>query len=250
MRILLYGYGRMGREFATLAQLSPGWKLVAIVEPLRDEDLGAIPVLRSLSDYGSGADILVDFSHPHNLDEILTYAVKFKVPVLLATTGYSAADKEKMHEAAQYVPVMQAGNTGRGIAVLQKLAAEAAALLPDWDIEIMETHHRHKKDNPSGTALMLAESVQKVRKESSLRFGRLPGTGKREEDEIGMHSLRGGSVFGEHKLLLAGQDEYIEISHTALSRKIFASGALYLAEFLVNQPPGFYSAQAAYEKQK
>jgi 4-hydroxy-tetrahydrodipicolinate reductase len=198
------------------------------------------------------ADVLVDFSAPDALDASLNRAISASVPVLIGTTGLQPEHHAKIAEAAKQVAIIYAPNTSLGINLLKQLVEEAANRLgPDWDIEILEMHHRHKVDAPSGTALMLAQSAAKGRGASLQELGRFDRISERrharETGSIGFASLRGGSVAGEHMVILATDGERIELGHRADSRMIFARGALAAARFLVGKPAGLYSMQDVIE---
>lgn len=193
-------------------------------------------------------DILVDFSSPDALELSLERALSAGIPILIGTTGLGPGHHEAIARAAGTIGVIQAPNTSIGINVLRDLVEQATARLgPDWDIEILEMHHRHKVDAPSGTALMLGQSAAKGRGSSLQelsRFNRFSEHGhEREAGTIGYASLRGGSVAGEHVVILATEGERIELGHRADSRMIFARGALAAARFLVGKPAGLYSMQ-------
>lgn len=192
------------------------------------------------------ADVLVDFSTPDALQISLERAVSAPLPILVGTTGLQPDHHSAIAEAAKSVPIIQAPNTSLGINLLRDLVEQATARLgPDWDIEILEMHHRHKVDAPSGTALMLAQSAAKGRGATIQELSRFNRIGfdphAREPGIIGYASLRGGSVAGEHVVILATDGERIELGHRAESRMIFARGALAAARFLVGKPAGLYS---------
>jgi 4-hydroxy-tetrahydrodipicolinate reductase len=189
------------------------------------------------------ADVLVDFSSPAALQSSLDRAVAARIPILIGTTGLDAIAEEQIADAIKRVAVLRAANTSLGIAILSELVERAAhALGRDWDIEILEMHHRHKADAPSGTALALGEAAARGRG-SSMRTERgRDGTGlKRELGSIGFASLRGGTVAGDHDVIFAGSDERLVLSHRAENRMIFARGALAAAKFLIGKPAGLYS---------
>ena len=188
-------------------------------------------------------DVLVDFSSPGALQSSLDRATTMGIPILIGTTGLDAAAEQQIADAAKYVAVLHAPNTSLGLAVLSDLVERTAgALGVDWDIEVLEMHHRHKADAPSGTALALGEAVARGRG-SPIRAERgRDGTGlKREVGSIGFASLRGGTVAGDHDVIFAGPDERLVLSHRAENRMIFARGALAAAKFLIGKPAGLYS---------
>ena len=186
------------------------------------------------------ADVLIDFSHHTAIADVLTYAKEIGCAAVIGTTGHTPEEKAMIYAAAEEIPVFFTGNTSMGIAVLCRLAKEAAKFFPDADIEIVEVHHNRKVDAPSGTALMLFNAIKEVRPEATPNCGRA-GEGKRTREEIGIHSLRGGNVAGEHAVYFLGNDEELIITHRAGSKRVFAEGALKAASFLLEQAPGFYT---------
>lgn len=189
------------------------------------------------------ADVLVDFSTPEALPASLERAVSAGIPILIGTTGLDQRADEQIAEAAKAIAVLVAANTSLGVAVLSDLVERAArALGPDWDIEILEMHHRNKADAPSGTALALGEAASRGRGTAMPAERGRDGTGlEREQGAIGFASLRGGTVAGEHDVIFAGPEERLILSHRADSRAIFARGALAAAGFLAGKPAGLYS---------
>ena len=188
-------------------------------------------------------EVLVDFSAPAALPQSLARALETGVPILVGTTGLGAEADEQIAEAAKTIAVLRAANTSLGVAVLSDLVERAArALGRDWDIEILEMHHRMKADAPSGTALLLGDAAARGRGEPMRAERGRDGTGlKRQQGAIGFASLRGGTVAGEHDVVFAGPEERLILSHRAESRMIFARGALAAARFLVGEPAGIYS---------
>lgn len=189
-------------------------------------------------------DVLIDFSHPNNLEKISHYALEEKIPVVFATTGYTENQLVKIRELGRRLPVLQSANFALGILVMKKVVQEITRILgADFDIEITEAHHHKKIDAPSGTAKLLASAIQDVREEpTTLVYGR-EGVAPREKNEIGIHALRGGTIFGEHEVLFAGPSEVLKIQHTAYGKDIFAKGALKAAHWLVRQAPNFYTME-------
>lgn len=240
LKILLSGAcGRMGRQVAAMAQES-GAQISAGVDVLARQD-GAFPVYPSFSlvPEDTGADVIVDFTRPENLSALLAYAKARRLPVMLAATGYNEADLAAIRDAAREIAVFRSANLSIGVYVLRALAAQAAQLLPDFDIEIVEKHHNQKIDAPSGTALMLYDAVSNP--QSVPVFGRNGRTQKREKNEIGLHAVRGGTVAGEHEVGFYGPGETVLLTHSAQDRSIFARGALRAAAFIAQQQPGEYS---------
>jgi 4-hydroxy-tetrahydrodipicolinate reductase len=204
----------------------------------KDGDLGALI---------AASDVLVDFSSPHGLEASLDACVAAGKPIVIGTTGLEERHHFLIDDAARDIPVLQTGNTSLGVNMLAALVEQAARQLgADWDIEILEMHHRHKVDAPSGTALLLGEAAAKGRavslKDHSER-GRDGITGARKAGDIGFASLRGGSVAGDHSVILASDNERIELVHRAENRSIFARGAVKAAVWLTRQTPGRYNMQ-------
>ena len=229
----IYGSaGRMGRAIVDAIAIAGG--VVAGGAEAQDDPL---PLARA-------ADVLVDFSNAHGVDAHLAAARAAGTPIVIGTTGLSAAQHALIDEAARDIAVLQTGNTSLGVTLLATLVREAAARLgPDWDIEIVEMHHRHKVDAPSGTALLLGEAAAAGRGStlSELRVDERVGlVGARTEGTIGLAALRGGSVVGDHNVILAGEGERIELGHYAQDRSIFARGAVKAALWLAAQPAGRY----------
>lgn len=188
-------------------------------------------------------DVLVDFSAPAALAASLERAQTAHIPILVGTTGLDDLADKRIEEAARHIPVLRAANTSLGVALLMRLVTQAAKVLDGrWDIEIVEAHHRHKADAPSGTALALGEAVAAARgRAGEFEFGRT-GTGlRRSEGSIGFAAVRGGTVAGDHDVLFLGPDERLILAHRAENRMIFARGALAACRFLHGQQPGLYS---------
>lgn len=201
-----------------------------------------INVYAGFEDVKETPDVVIDFSSPAVLEAELSWAKAKKIPLVLATTGYSSAQIAEIDKCAKVVPVFRTANFSLGVNLLQKLVKEAAeALGENFDIEIIEKHHNKKVDAPSGTALMLAEAANSAfGGEKQLLCSREGAVGKRG-NEIGVHAVRGGTIVGEHEVMFAGEDEIVTVSHSARSKKVFASGAIKAAKWLVNQPKGLYN---------
>ena len=186
------------------------------------------------------ADMVIDFSHHSAVADVLAYAKKHNIPVVIGTTGHTAEEKAMITEAAKRVPVFCSGNMSLGIAVLCKLASQTAAYFPDADIEIVEVHHTRKVDAPSGTAHMLFEAIQAVRPEATEHCGRA-GEGKRTKQEIGISSLRMGNVVGVHEVHICTPSQTLSLRHEAGNRGMLADGAVDAARFMEGKQPGFYN---------
>jgi len=230
----IYGSGgRMGRAIADLIE-NEGATLAGGADALDDP----VPLARA-------ADVLVDFSAAHAMDDHLAAARQAGTPIVIGTTGLSPAQHAAIDAAAREIAVLQTGNTSLGVTLLSMLVRDAATRLgPDWDIEIVEMHHRHKVDAPSGTALLLGEAAAAGRGTtlSELRVdGRAGLVGARSEGTIGLAALRGGSVIGDHSVIFASEGERIELNHLAQDRSIFAKGAVRAALWLADRPAGRYA---------
>lgn len=185
-------------------------------------------------------DVIIDFSHPSLLNDLLAYAVKTKTPLVIATTGYSATDLELINQASQEVAIFKSANYSFGVAALSFALKQLSPMLEkDFDIEIIEKHHQHKVDAPSGTSLHLAEVInQSLLERKTVINGH---QGKKSTQDLAIHALRGGSIVGEHQVIFAGEDEVIELTHMAQSKKIFAYGAIKAALFIQGKKPGLYN---------
>lgn len=242
MKLILNGaLGRMGRTVASLAA-DRGHEIVAGVDIA--VGTAAFPVCTDWADLPA-ADAVIDFSNPSALEAELAYVTAHNLPLVLCTTGLSAQQLAAVHKAAEQVPIFVSGNMSLGVAVLSALTKKAAAVLGDtFDIEIVEMHHNQKLDAPSGTALMLADAAKAgLSYEPVYTYDRHTRRQKRDKKEIGIASLRGGTVVGEHSVYFAGEQEVITLSHSAGSRSVFASGALAAANFIVGKPAGMYSME-------
>lgn len=241
--ILCGACGRMGAQVTALAE-SRNVKIVAGVDVNCRADM-PYPIYPSFDLVKEEAAAIIDFSRPEGLHALLTYAMEKKLPVVLASTGYNENDLAAIKKAAEIIPVFRSANMSLGVFVLKTLCARAAAMLPEYEIEIIEKHHNQKLDAPSGTAVMLYDAVAK--EDSEAVHGRHGRTQKRQPQEIGMHAIRGGSVAGEHEVGFYGPGEYITLSHLAQDRSIFANGALRAAHFIAGQAPGEYDMAALVE---
>ena len=190
-----------------------------------------------------GADVVIDFSHHTAVADVLRYAESAGAAAVIGTTGHTPEEKESIHAAAERIPVFFSGNMSLGIAVLCRLAREAAKYFPEADIEIVETHHHRKVDAPSGTALMLFNSVKEVRPEAVPNCGRA-GEGKRTKEEIGISSLRLGSVVGIHEVHIHTGKEHLTLKHEAVTRAMLADGAVEAAKFMLGKSAGFYNMES------
>ncbi|MFN4261242.1 MAG: 4-hydroxy-tetrahydrodipicolinate reductase [Gemmataceae bacterium] len=246
--------GRMGQRIIQLAHEDSELKVGAAIEashhPHHGRDVGEVLGLgfmgvkiRSELPTEPKIDVVVDFSLPEGTMDILPICVQRKIPLVVATTGHSLSQRNEIEAAAHVIPLLHAPNMSLAVNVMMKLVRQTAALLRDknFDIEIIERHHRFKKDSPSGTALHLARLIQETMGHSQLRHGREGLVGERTPQEIGIHSVRGGDNVGEHTVLFSTLGETLELTHRAHSRDCYARGALQAAKFLATQPPGRYT---------
>jgi len=225
--------GHMGRVVESLCQADPQVEIAAGFDVMGTADHD-YPVYSSPAQFTGHADAVIDFSSPAALDGLLAFAKATKTPLVLATTGYTPEQLAQIGAAALEVPIFRSANMSLGINVLLELVKKAASILGDsYDIEIVERHHRRKVDAPSGTALMIADAAAAAcGHETEYVFERHSTRHPRDKKEIGISAVRGGTIVGEHEIIFAGHDEVMEIKHTALSREIFAQGAVEAAKFM------------------
>lgn len=247
LKILLTGCGgRMGRVVADITKNHSDMMICAGVDPAGPDC--DFPVYSSCYEVLETPDVIIDFSFHAAICDILTYSVEKKIPVVIATTGFTEAELERIADASKSIPVFRSANMSLGVNLICQLAKKAAKFLPDFDIEIIEKHHNQKVDSPSGTALMIADEIcSVVPQEMKYQFGRSGICGKRGPNEIGIHAVRGGTIVGEHEVLFAGPNETVTISHHAASREILANGAVCAARFVVGKDAGHYSMKDLFE---
>ena len=234
MKIVVYGAGVMA-QYVKESILNTGNEFLGFIDSLGNGDY--ITLKNTDIEYEG----IIDFSHFSLLEEVLESAIEKNVPLLIATTGHSEEQLKKINEAADKIPLIKATNTSVGVSVLNEIVAYATKLLQGFDIEIIEKHHNRKIDAPSGTANTLLEIInENLKEEYDTVYGR-EGHSKRKEKEIGMHSIRGGNIVGEHSVIFAKNDEIIEIKHEALSRKIFSDGSVKAINYLKGKKPGMYT---------
>jgi 4-hydroxy-tetrahydrodipicolinate reductase len=234
--IIVGSKGRMGQALISCAGRNPDWQVVGLVD--QGDDLGAVI---------AGSDVVIDFSFHNVTPGVVALGAEHRKPVVIGTTGHTEAEKAQIAEAAATIPIVLASNFSTGVNTLFWLTRKAAEILgPGYDLEVIEMHHRMKKDAPSGTATTLAEILAEVRRQQLrevIRHGRQGITGERTSTEIGMHSVRGGDVVGDHTVIFATPGERVELTHKASSRETLANGALRAAQWLIGRPPGLYNMQ-------
>lgn len=243
LKIALSGCnGRMGRVITDIVSTRDGMEIVAGFD-LNTAKNGDFPVYADPFEFQGECDVIIDFSNASSTEHLLAYCEKHHTPVIICTTGHSAEQLTKIREASTKVPVFRSGNMSIGINLMSELLRKCAAVLGDkYDVEIIEKHHNQKLDAPSGTALMLADAVaDALPYKAEYVYDRHERREKRPAHEIGISAIRGGTIVGEHSVLFCGRDEIIEIKHTALSREVFAVGAVDAAEFMAScTQPGIY----------
>ena len=243
LKIILAGAnGKMGQVITRLVSDMDDACIVAGVD-INDSVANDYPVYSDIFDINEQADVIVDFSHPMCLESILKYARKNKMPAVIATTGLGENHKEFINEAAKEIAIFFSANMSLGVNLIIDLAKRAAKLLEgDFDIEIVERHHRQKIDAPSGTALAIADELSSVLTQTpAYVYDRHSQRKKRSNTEIGLHSVRGGTIVGDHEIIFAGTDEVIEIAHHASSKEVFAVGSVRAAHFIYNKKAGMYN---------
>ncbi|NLV86382.1 MAG: 4-hydroxy-tetrahydrodipicolinate reductase [Clostridiales bacterium] len=225
--------GRMGQAVSDICEEKENLKIVAGFDT-KAEKLRDYPVYADPMEFSGEADVIIDFSNPNSLENLLAYCTALKTSCILCTTGYSGEQLSHIERASESIPIFKSGNMSLGINLLMSLAKKAASVLGvDFDVEIVERHHKNKIDSPSGTALMLADALStSLPYEPEYVYERQSVRQKRGAKEIGISAVRGGSIVGEHEVIFAGNDEVIELKHSAYSRNVFASGAVAAAEYM------------------
>lgn len=238
MKIAVYGYGAMGKLVSEKLKEKEGVEFLGAVDESRADEKD---IFKTLEHLPKPPQVIIDFSHYSKLEPLLEYCKKNSCGLFVATTGHTEEQKKDAENMSKYFPVIMATNTSLGVNLLNELMKIIVPVLEDWDIELIEKHHNKKLDSPSGTAKTFLEKINEtLTKERGYIHGR-EGMKKREKNEIGVHSLRGGTIVGEHSVIFAGEDEVVEIKHEAHSKAIFANGAITGALWLCNKKPGFYT---------
>ena len=224
IKIIIHGTGTMSSILKSVAEAEEDLEVSGFADDLTNEK----------------GDIIIDFSHFSRIPNMLNFAVNNNIPIVICTTGYDDKILSQIKEASSKIPILLSSNTSIGINLMNDLVSKMAENLNGFDIEIIETHHNKKVDSPSGTAKTLFNAInQTLENKMNLINGR-EGNHKRDKNEIGIHSIRGGSVVGEHRVIFYGDDEAIEIKHSAMSKKIFVYGAIKAAKFLIGKKPNLY----------
>ena len=242
IKVLINGCnGKMGQELAKAIKLTPDIETLCGVDRTDTGD-NNFPVFTDINEIDLIPDVIIDFSIPVATFNILKFAEKNKIPTVIATTGFSDEELGKIKELSEIFPIFHSSNMSYEINLMSKVLKELAQKLSDSDIEIVETHHNRKIDSPSGTALLLADSINEaLNNEMNYEYDRHSKREKRTKKEIGIHSIRGGTEAGKHSVIFFGDHESLEITHNVTSRSVFANGAVKAAKFVVHKNPGLYN---------
>ncbi len=242
INVLLHGCnGKMGQAVTNAASLRSDIKIICGVDPFGTSAYD-YPVYKSFDEVQETPDVIIDFSNPLLIENLCRYADNKNLPVVVCTTGLNDEQKAVVDALSKKIAVFSSGNMSLGINLLIELCKKATAVFGDaFDIEIVEKHHNLKLDAPSGTALMIADGISQIREDDpKYVYDRHSYRAKRSKNEIGIHSVRGGTIVGEHSVIFAGNDEVLTISHQAQSKALFATGALSAAVYIVNREAGLY----------
>ncbi|SHI05602.1 4-hydroxy-tetrahydrodipicolinate reductase [Clostridium grantii] len=242
IKILMVGCsGRMGKAISQTVDNFENLTIVAGIDRTSENGF-QYPIFEDISSCTVKFDVILDFSRPDTLESLINFSKNKLTPIVLCTTGYTAEQLNKIKVMSETLPLFRSANMSIGINVVNSILKNISGLLfQNYDIEIIEKHHNQKVDSPSGTAILLADTIKdSIPEETKYVYGR-EGIAKREHKEIGIHAIRGGSIVGDHSVIFAGQGEIIELNHTALSREVFAVGALKACEFMNGKQAGMYS---------
>ena len=243
INVLINGInGKMGKETAKCILNSNKMHLLGGLDHIISHNL-PYKVFTNVDEIFEKPDVIIDFSVPDATINLLPYCVKNRIPIVIATTGFNDIEINKIKDSSKFIPIYHSSNMSYEISLVSSIVCNLAKLLPESDIEILETHHNMKKDSPSGTALMLANNINlATNNKYKYNLNRHNLSKKREKNEIGFSSIRGGNIVGEHSIFFYSENETLEIKHTALSRSIFAEGALKAAEFIITKENGYFTS--------
>ena len=250
IKVVLSGCnGAMGRVLNTIIDEMEDMMVVAGIDKNKDLYKNDYPVYESSLLVKEKCDVIIDFSNPAMLYELLEFCTNTKTGIVIATTGFNEEQEMKIKETSKKTPIFMSSNTSLGINLILELVKKSVNILNgEFDIEIIEKHHNKKLDAPSGTACMIAQAInEELNNSMKYKYGREDRVTKRDKSEIGIHSIRGGSIVGEHTVIFAGMDEIIEIKHTALSKSVFARGAIRAAQFISDKAPDLYTMKSLIE---
>lgn len=244
MKVIINGCnGAMGQVLSRIIDNEDDIEILAGIDRNPERYNNNYPVYSEIFSCREKAEVIIDFSSPNSLKSLLEYGVEKRIPLVIATTGLSEENIESIVEASKIIPIFQSSNTSLGVNTLINLVKKAAMVLEEsFDIEIIEKHHNKKVDAPSGTAYMIANAINgKLGNSKEFIYGREGNKDARRKNHIGIHAVRGGTIPGEHTVIFAGEDEVIEIKHTAFSKDIFAAGAVKAARYIIKQEKGLYN---------
>ncbi len=244
--------GHMGKIICEIVAKEKDCEIVAGIDVVESNN-AIFPVYTNANECDMPADVIIDFSTASAVPSILNYAVSKKIPIVICTTGLTEETLKMIDNASKDIPVFRSANMSLGINLLAKLLQNAVKLLDDanFDVEIVEKHHNQKIDAPSGTALLLADAMNEtMNNKYNYVYDRSSVRQKRDKKELGIHAVRGGTIVGEHSVIFAGKDEVVEFKHTAMSKEVFAVGAVKAAKFVAGKPCGKYDMQDVMETLK
>jgi 4-hydroxy-tetrahydrodipicolinate reductase len=241
IRVLLNGCnGKMGKVISEMAKTSPTISIASGID--KNSSNLDYPCYNSIHECKDTVDVILDFSRPDALEDLCIYSKEKNIPIVFCTTGYTPEQLSKISSLSTEVPVFHSANMSIGVNIINNILKNISNMLyKDFDIEIIEKHHNQKIDAPSGTALLLANTIKNSIEEETILISGRDGLSKREPKEIGIHAVRGGNIIGDHEIIFAGKGECIEIKHTAISREVFAIGALKACEYIYGKEKGLYS---------
>ena len=241
MNILLSGaLGKMGEEVIKAVEKTKDYKIICGYDTKTENK--NFPVYSDIKNIKENPNVIIDFSKPEGSLEILKYARNKNIPIVIATTGFNEEENKIIEEYSKEIPIFKSSNMSLNINLMADILKKVSKYLKDDDIEIIDIHHNRKVDSPSGTAILLADSInEELEEKKEYNLDRMQKREKRNKNEIGFSSIRGGNIVGDHKVIFYGENESLEITHKAYSREVFAEGALDAAKFIVNQKPGIYT---------
>lgn len=240
-KVILNGCcGKMGKMVVACAEQFPNLKIVAGIDKIPQET--SFPIYKNTSDVNIEYDVLLDFSRPDSIKDLIALTEKTNKPLVICSTGYSQEELDFINEKSKSLPLFKTANLSYGVNLINSLLKKVAPMLyGNYDIEIIEKHHNQKVDSPSGTALFLADTIRDSLEDETVYVHGRESLKRREKNEIGIHAVRGGGIVGDHDVIFAGTGEVIELSHKAISREVFAIGALKACEYMKTvQEPGLY----------
>lgn len=247
MKIIIGGlFGVLGNSIIGVIENTRDDSCICgVSKSARDGDIyKGIPAFNDFSKiddkYASQAEAIIDFSHPDNLNSLLDFALRYKIPVVIGTTGFTEDQERKIEEASKLIPILVSHNTAIGANAMFNIVKYASDLLKDWDIELIESHNNRKPDAPSGTSQMIIDSIRSSRPDINIVNGRFGRDSKRKPNDITIHSVRAGTIISDHELIFAGNNEVIKISHSALSDNVFAAGAVEACHYLKDKECGIF----------